>query len=105
MDFLRKMYVSDLIWELPSKTLSLFAGAHNRFLRFTSVWEAKCMHFLSKMHVSDLIWELPDLIWHLLDRKVSVLDGRSEDFKKKCAFSTGGAHIDVTTLERNQYFF
>ena len=63
------------------------------------------MHFLSKMHVSDLIWELPDLIWHLLDRKVSVLDWRSEDLKKKCAFSIGGADIDVTTLERNAYFF
>ena len=35
----------------------------------------------SKMYVSDLIRELPDMIWHLLDRKVSVLDGRSEDFK------------------------
>ena len=142
MDFLSKMHVSDLIWELPdliwhlldrkvsvldwrsedfkkkcafstggahidvttlernayffwkmqdlpSKTLSLFANGHNRFLRFTSVWEAKCMHFLSKMHVSDLIWELPDLIWHLLERKVSVLDGRSEDLKKKYACSKG----------------
>ena len=63
------------------------------------------MHFLSKIQLSDLIWEVPDLIWHLPDRKVSVLDGRSENFKKKCQFSTGGAHIDVTTLERNAYFF
>ena len=38
------------------------------------------MDFLSKMHVSDLIWQLPDQIWHLLERKVGVLDGRSEDF-------------------------
>ena len=39
------------------------------------------MDFLSKMHVSELIWELPDLILHLLQRKLRVLDGRSEDFK------------------------
>ena len=43
----------------------------------------KCVDFLSKIHVSELIWELPDLIWQLLERKVRVLDGRSEDFKKK----------------------
>ena len=55
--------------------------------------------------LSELIWELPDLIWHRLERKVSVLDGRSEDFKNKCAFSMGGTHIDVTTLARNAYFF
>ena len=63
------------------------------------------MHFLSKMLVSDLTWPLPDLIWQLLERKVDVLDERSEDFKKKLAFSTGGAHIEVTTLERNAHFF
>ena len=91
--------------DLPSKTLRLFAGAQNRSLRFTLVWRAKCTDFLSKMHLSQLIWELPDLIWHLLERKVSVLDGRSEDFKNKCAFSIGGTHIDVTTLQRNAYFF
>ena len=34
-----------------------------------------------------------------------VLDGRSEVFKKKLAFSKGGTHIDVTTLARNAYFF
>ena len=69
--------------DLPSKTLSLFADSQNRFLRFTSVWKPKCVDFLSKMHVSELIWKLPDLIWHLLETKVSILDGRSEDFKKK----------------------
>ena len=57
------------------------------------------------MQVSDLIWQLPDLIWQLLERKVSVLDGTSEDLKKKCAFSMGGTHIDVTTLEGNAYFY
>ena len=101
----RNAYFSKKMQDLPSKTLSLFANGQNRFLRFTSVWKTKCMHFLSKMHVSDLIWELPDLIWHLLIRKGSVLGRRAEDFKHKCAFSTGGAHIDVTTLERNAYFF
>ena len=65
----------------------------------------RCAEFLSKIHVSELIWELPDVIWHLLERKVSVLDGRSEDLKKKCAFSTRGAHIEVTTLARNAYYF
>ena len=63
------------------------------------------MHFPTKMLVSDLTWPLPDLIWQLLERKVDVLDERSEDFKKKLAFSTGGAQVDVTTLERNAHFF
>ena len=63
------------------------------------------MDFLSKMDVSDLIWELPDQIWHLFERKVGVLDERSEDFPKKLTFSTRGAHIEVVTLERNAHFF
>ena len=63
------------------------------------------MDFLSKIHVSDLIWPLPDQIWHLFVRKIGVLDERSEDFQKKLTFSTGGAHIDVTTLERNAHLF
>ena len=54
------------------------------------------MDFLSKMHVSELIWELPDLIWliwQLPERKVSVFDGRSEDFKEKvCIFDGRDAH-------------
>ena len=50
---------------------------------YTSVWRPTCVDFLSKMHVSELIWELPDLIWHLLEAKVNVLDERSENFKKK----------------------
>ena len=91
--------------DLPSKTLALFAVAQNQSLRVTLVWRAKCMVFLSKMHVSVLIWQLPDLIWQLLEGKVSVLDERSVDFQKKWAFSMGGTHIEVTTLERNAYFF
>ena len=51
------------------------------------------MDFLSKMHVSELIWELPDLIWQLLERKVCVLDGKSEDFKKVCIFDGRDAHV------------
>ena len=69
--------------DLPSKTLGLQTVSQNRPLRFTLVWKATCMDFLSKIHVSDLIWHLPDLIWQLLERKVCVLDGRSEDFTKK----------------------
>ena len=79
----RNAYFFSKMQDLPSKTLSLFANSQNRFLRFTSVWRPKCVDFLSKMHVSELIWELPDLIWQLLERKIRVLDGRSEDFKKK----------------------
>ena len=62
------------------------------------------MDFLGKMHVSDLIWRLPDLIWHILDRKVSILDWRSEYFQNMLQFHVEGTHIDVTTLQRNAYF-
>ena len=63
------------------------------------------MVVLSKMHVFVLIWQLPDLIWQLLERKVSVLNGRSEYFQNQLQFHMEGTHIDVTTLERNAHFF
>ena len=38
-------------------------------------------------------------------KKVCLKRYTLEKVKKKCWFRVGGAHIDVTTLERNCYFF
>ena len=38
-------------------------------------------------------------------KKVCKTRGTSEKNKKKLQFRVGGVHIDVTTLQRNAYFF
>ena len=38
-------------------------------------------------------------------KKVCKTRGTSEKIKKKLQFRVGGVHIDVTTLQRNAYFF
>ena len=45
--------------------------------------ESTAYGFPKQNAVSDVICVLPDLIWQLLKGKVSVLDERSEDFRKK----------------------
>ena len=72
----RNVYFLSQMLDLPSKTLIRFAGAQNLSLRVTLVWGVKCMDFHSKMHVSDLIC-------HLQNGKVNILDERSKDFQKK----------------------
>jgi len=38
-------------------------------------------------------------------KKVCKTHGTSEKNKKKLQFRVGGVHIDITTLQRNAYFF
>ena len=38
-------------------------------------------------------------------KKVCKTRGTSEKIKKKLQFRVGGVHIDITTLQRNAYFF
>ena len=45
--------------------------------------------------------------WYMYKKSKKVCKTRdtSEKSKKKLQFRVGGAHIDVTTLQRNAYFF
>ena len=48
---------------------------------------------------------LPLLPYMMVAQKVSQMRDTFEKVKKKYQFGVGGTHIDVTTLERNHYFF
>ena len=84
--------------DLPSKTLTFLSrrcqirSGSSQIRSETCILLRKCIHFASHTKVN---------LKHRLcppAKRLKVLDGRSEDFKKKWAFSTGGTNIDVTTL-------
>lgn len=81
--------------DLPSKSLRLFANSQSLRLKSNLVWKAKCIDFQREVR-SDLAWS------GLKSKHVSSEIWRFT--KTKMWLCAGGAHIDVNTLQRNNYF-